>query len=267
MIKFGLYPGGKPYALTMSYDDGRIYDRDLVSIFDRFGVRGSFHLNSGKFDTPGYITSGEVGTLYKNHEVSCHTAHHPFLERLPRAEVLREIGSDKARLEELSGGIVRGMSYPYGTFSSEVIEALRVSGMEYSRTTRATMGFARPADFMLWDPSCHHRDALALLDRFEETLKTRAYAMAGSLFYVWGHSYEFNDNGNWDLIETFCRRIGGRPDFWYATNIEIVDYLEAQKALRFSSDLSRVFNPSALSVWILKDDEEIRIDPGETRAL
>ena len=267
MIKFDVYPDGKPYALTMSYDDGRVFDRDLVGIFNRYGVRGSFHLNSGKLSTPGYITREEVGTLYRNHEVSCHTENHPFLERLPREEVIREISRDKDTLEKLSGGIVRGMSYPFGTHSPSVVEALTLSGMEYSRTTRATMGFDRPENFMLWDPSCHHRDCLALIDKFEESERTRAYALAGALLYVWGHSYEFDNNKNWDLIETFCQRIGGRPDFWYATNIEIVDYLEAQRALRFSKDLTRVFNPSAVPVWIRKDSDPVMIAPGETRAL
>ena len=267
MIKFDVYPDGKPYALTMSYDDGRIFDRDLVAIFDRYGVRGSFHLNSGKLSAPGYIGREEVGTLYRNHEVSCHTENHPFLEKLPREEVIREISRDKDTLETLSGGIVRGMSYPYGTHSPSVVETLLSCGMEYSRTTRATMAFNRPVDFMLWDPSCHHRDCLALVDKFEESEKLRAYALNGALLYVWGHSYEFDNNQNWDLIETFCRRIAGRPDFWYATNIEIVDYLNAQHALRFSKDLTKVFNPSAIPVWIRKDDSPVMIAPGETRAL
>ena len=41
------YPGGKHKALTMSYDDGRTYDRQLVEIFNRYGIKGTFHLNSG----------------------------------------------------------------------------------------------------------------------------------------------------------------------------------------------------------------------------
>ena len=261
MIQLDLFPGGKPYALTMSYDDGRIYDRELVSIFDRYGLRGSFHLNSGKLDTPGYLRADEVESLFRNHEVSCHTENHPFLERLPRAEAVREITRDKAALESLSGRIVRGMSYPYGTHSPDVIDAMTLCGMEYARTT---LGFSLPADFMLWDPSCHHRDCLDLADKFEESERTRAYAMTGSLLYVWGHSYEFNDNQNWDLIESFCRRIGGRPDFWYATNIEIVDYCLARRALRFSHALECVFNPSAIPVWIRANGESVAVAPGET---
>lgn len=45
-MKF-LYPNGLEKALTFSYDDGRVFDRKLVEIFNRYGVKGTFHLNSG----------------------------------------------------------------------------------------------------------------------------------------------------------------------------------------------------------------------------
>jgi len=71
---------------------------------------------------------------------------------------------------------------------------------------------------------------------------------------VWGHSYEFDQDGNWELIESFWRYIGGRPDNWYATNIEIRDYMEAFERLQFTADCRIVRNPSAASVWIYADD-------------
>ena len=37
------------------------------------------------------------------------------------------------------------------------------------------------------------------------------------------------------------------------TNIEIIDYMEASKNLRFSADCTRVYNPNALSVWLQID--------------
>ena len=42
-----IYPDGKPKALTFSYDDGEHYDRRLVGIFNEYGLKGTFHLNSG----------------------------------------------------------------------------------------------------------------------------------------------------------------------------------------------------------------------------
>jgi len=32
------------------------------------------------------------------------------------------------------------------------------------------------------------------------------------LMYVWGHSYEFDNNNNWNVIEDFCKLMGGRDD-------------------------------------------------------
>lgn len=67
------------------------------------------------------------------------------------------------------------------------------------------------------------------------------------LMYVWGHSYEFDNDNNWDLIENFCRMTGNRDDIWYATNIEIVDYLKSYELLRFSASFKFVENP-----WLIR---------------
>ena len=46
-----LFPEGKQSAFTLSYDDGQIYDRKLVEMFNRYGLKGTFHLNSGTIGT------------------------------------------------------------------------------------------------------------------------------------------------------------------------------------------------------------------------
>lgn len=45
------------------------------------------------------------------------------------------------------------------------------------------------------------------------------------LFYVWGHSYEFDVDRSWARMEDFCARVGRRDDVWYATNGEIVTWM------------------------------------------
>ena len=82
------------------------------------------------------------------------------------------------------------------------------------------------------------------------------------LMYVWGHSYEFDANDNWDRIEEFCRIVGGREDIWYATNIEIIDYMQVLKNLQFSADSTAVYNPSAHSAWLAVDNHRIVEVPG-----
>ncbi len=253
-----LYPEFKPKALTMSYDDGVVQDRRLVELFNRHGIRGTFHLNSATFDQGNRISSAEVATLYQGHEVACHSCTHPFLERLPRQEALREIWEDRRRLEELCGYPVIGMSYPYGTWNAEVVEIARAAGIVYSRDVRTTGGFGLPLDFMHWEGTCHHRDMLNRADAF---LK-QGYMLG--LFYVWGHAYEFDNNDNWGDIEEFCKMMAHRDNVWYATNIEVYRVIQAIRAAVVSCDGRMIYNPSAETLWAVCDERKVKIGPGET---
>ena len=87
------------------------------------------------------------------------------------------------------------------------------------------------------------------------------------MLYVWGHSYEFDRNENWDLIERFCAEASGIEDCWYATNIEIYDYVMALRALEFSADRDMVYNPTATDVWIKVDGEACMIPAGKLTRL
>lgn len=249
---FNLFPGGKIKCLTLSYDDGRDHDRRLVQIMNRHGIRGTFHLNSGNLGKDGYITASEIPALFAGHEVSAHSVHHPFLERVPLPRATQELLNDRRALEQICGYPVRGMSYPFGTYSQSVLDMLPAAGIEYSRTTQSHKSFTIPADFRTWHPTCHHNDCLELGEGFLG--KAWGVRYGGCLFYVWGHSYEFANNNNWELIETFCAQMAGLPDVWYATNIEIVDYMNAARGLRFSADCSLVSNPSATDVWFTDQD-------------
>ena len=114
---------------------------------------------------------------------------------------------------------------------------------------------------MEWDPTCHHNEKLPeLTDLFLERAEK---SFSNILFYVWGHSYEFNRDQNWGLIEKFCERVGRRDDVWYAVNGEIFDYIQAVRRLQFSADRSRVYNPSAIEVWFSVNGETCSVRPGE----
>lgn len=263
-ISFDLYPDAKKKAITMSYDDGAVHDRRLVEIFNSYGIRGTFHLNAANIGKSGRIAPDEVRELYAGHEISCHTYTHPFPNSLPREALINEIYLDRQRLEELSGYPVRGMSYPYGNYDDRVISQFKALGMEYSRTTRATERFELPKDFMEWHPTCKHTGALPLLEKFASPVG-RLPDLA--LFYVWGHSFEFNNDNNWELIEEFCQKAGKLTDVWFATNIEIYDYINALHNLRFSVNCDTVYNPSAVTCFFTANGECVEVKPGETLKL
>ena len=44
------FPEGKTKAFTLSYDDGVVQDRRLAAMFNQYGVKGTFNLNSGTFE-------------------------------------------------------------------------------------------------------------------------------------------------------------------------------------------------------------------------
>lgn len=260
-IRFNYFPEGRTKALTMSYDDGRTHDRRLIEIFNKYGIKGTFHLNSGNFDKENYVTTDEIASLYAGHEVSCHMLTHPFPDRIPDIEIIHETLEDRKRLEAACGYIVRGMSYPFGKYNDNVINILRSCGIEYSRTT----GWGQldiPSDFMRWTPTCHHSaDIFTKLDEFVNN----RYNPLG-VFYIWGHSYEFPQvEGAWDRMEEFCKRASEHADkIWFATNIEIYDYVTSLKLLRFSADKTSVYNPTAMDLWISVDESPVKIPAGQT---
>lgn len=259
-IRLDRFPNGVTKALTLSYDDGRVHDRRLVRILNEYGIKGTFHLNSGFFGNEGYITADEVASLFEGHEVSAHTVDHPFLEQSPMDLVVREISQDREALESLVGYPVRGMSYPFGTYSDEVVSVLPSLGIEYARTTASHGGYQMPSDFLKWHPTCHHKNMLEQADAFL-SLNQRFTRMA--LLYVWGHSYEFENDNNWEMIEQFGEKVKGNPDIWFATNAEIVSYKEALDRLRFSADCHIIHNPSAQSVWVSAEGESLEIPAGK----
>lgn len=263
-ISFRYYPGGRKKALTMSYDDGQIHDRRLVEIFNRYGIKGTFHLNSGMFDKEPFVSSSEVKELYKGHEISSHTLNHPHMTMISGEMNVFEVMEDRKRLEAIAGYPVRGMSYPFGVYSDTVLSLLPGLGIEYSRTVNSHGGFHLPDNFLTWHPTCHHDNRL--LDKCREFQNQPPWAQM-PLFYVWGHSYEFDRNKNWEMIEEFCKMVSGDETVWYATNIELMDYIKAMRGLRFSADMRLVGNPSATPVWIGVDGEAVRIEPGTTKAL
>lgn len=257
-IRF-LFPEGKDKALTFSYDDARIHDRRLVDIFNKYQVKATFHLNSGTLDTDGYITSAEVKELYANHEVACHAVSHPFFNQLSKTQMIAEIYEDRRALERCCGRIVRGMSYPFGEYNEQMIQTASNLGIVYNRTVGSTMNFAIPADFMTWNPTCHHMQVTDAL--MEDFLNVPPYRNL-SLFYIWGHSYEFADNQNWEYIDGMCAKLGGREDVWYATNIEIYEYVTAMRSMVVSADEDLLYNPSAVTLYLHIGGQTRILPPG-----
>lgn len=264
---------GKSKVLTLSYDDGVVQDIRLINILDKYGLKGTFNINTGIYLPEdavrerfyGRMKLSEAKELYvgSGHEVAVHALTHPSLDKLKSDEVLWEVLTDRKNIEEQYGTLARGMAYPYGTYSDEVVDCLEKCGICYSRTTKSTEKFDLPLNWLTLHPTCHHKNP-RLMELAKDFAEKEVNYKKIQMFYLWGHSYEFDNDDNWQVIEEFAEYIGGRDDIWYATNIEIYDYVKAYEALQTSVDKTIVHNPTAIDVWFMQDKQIYCVHGGET---
>ena len=232
MIEYDLFAGGKRFALTVSFDDGR-FDERLIGILNRYGIKGTFHLNSANMKELGLYDS--ISRVYRGHEVACHGSTHRTLQYIPTQCLTEEIFEDRRALEAQTGYAVTGLSYACGGYTQMHKELLRGMGIEYSRTTKnGANGYQLPEDFLEWHPTCHYKDGIRKGEEFLSMIeRKRRTGWLGfpSLFYVWGHAHELENNNHWEMFEEFCKLMGGKEEIWYATNLEICRYVKAQRSL------------------------------------
>ncbi|MDR1971629.1 MAG: polysaccharide deacetylase family protein [Treponema sp.] len=227
-----MFPQGKTKALTLSYDDGVEQDRRLVEILNRYHLKATFNLNSGiqtgantwvNKDTGGQevlikrMNVRGLAELYAGHELAVHSLTHPRLQNLDEATIRNELEQDKLNLERIFGTRVCGMAYPYGTYNDLVVKTVAVCGLRYGRGVISTYSFDIPGDLLVYQPTCHHADG-RLLELAEEFIRLKSDKP--QVFYLWGHSYEFDTGHNWQVIEEFCRLMANREDIYYATNAQ-----------------------------------------------
>lgn len=266
---------GKSKVLTLSYDDAVVQDIRLIGLMNKYGLKGTFNINTGCYlpEDKERVSSNhmrmrlsEAMDLYigSGQEVAVHALTHPHLEWLSMPDVLTEILEDRKNIEKQYGTLARGMAYPYGTYNDAVVDALDKCGICYSRTTKSTEKFVFPDNWLTLHPTCHHNHPKLqeMMHRFAQEQPYAPYACW--MFYLWGHSYEFDNNDNWNVIEEFAEYMGGREDIWYATNIEVYDYVKAYERLQVSVDRTIVHNPSDIDVWFWEKGETYCVKGGQT---
>lgn len=268
---------GKSKVITFSYDDCVVQDIRLIEIFNKYGLKGTFNINTGLYmpeceereEFYGRMKLSEAQKLYidSGHEVAVHAYSHPFLEQLKDDEMLEEILSDRKNIENQYKVIARGMAYPFGTYNERVIELLKISGVCYSRTIKSTEKFSMPENWLELHPTCHHNNPnlMTLAERFVN--ESPRYQNDNWMFYIWGHSYEFDNDSNWEVIEKLAQYVSLKDDVWYATNIEIYDYIKAYENLITSVDKRLVHNPTVTDVWFIQNGKTYCVHGGETISL
>ncbi len=247
MIK-KLYKNGKKRALTFSFDDGRTQDMRVINILNKYNLKATFCI-SGNIcpndcfvikdgDKRSWDSSEALRQCYGSHEVISHGLDHLDLRVLSDYECRQQITEDIKILESAFGKRILGHATPYGSYDDRVINILKSCGLIYHRTTLTKTDYEPPTDFMRWAPGPHFakfitNDGRQYFNNFFTTDTPLA------LFCIWGHSYELNIldcysqkewlglTDRWTYFEKLCQTAANRHDVWYATNIEIFEYLSA----------------------------------------
>ena len=281
--QFMRFPEGKLRALTLSYDDGPRSDIRFSDVITAHGLKCTFNMNGDGMRGAEALSKETVEKIIfsRGHELALHGYYHAAPGRVRAAVGIKDVLENRIEMENKYGRIIRGMAYPdsgtnvleNGMTYERIKEYLTDLDVAYARTTRSHGTFVLPNDFLSWCPTAHHNDPK--LFEYAEKFLTHTYtgwanisSASPLLFYLWGHSFEFDRDNNWDRLDKICETLGGKDDVYYATNMEIYNYVTAYRSLEYSLDGSIVYNPTLYKLWFVRDGgETISIESGETLKL
>ena len=250
---------GRKY-FTVSFDDGTEQDRCVITLMERYGIRGTFNLSSGLFGrreenvtrtvtevlpdgcrrerTVHYahniLPPEEARALYSREfiEIASHGAHHLHEAGLSRGELEEEIAGDAKELSALFGREIRGHVFPYGEYDADCLAVMKEAGLCYGRPTSSTgnsRGFRPQFAQGILFPTCRltDPDALPLLRQF-----MNAETKEDLVFFLWGHSYELDygtENACDAALEELFQTASAAEGITFVTNGELIQALEGTK--------------------------------------
>ena len=234
-------PIGRGPLFTTSWDDGHPLDLRVADLLHKHGLKGTFYVPArvgpgGACNSDGFsIMSGvSLRKLAAQFEIGSHTLDHRSLDALPVDDARHQVVAGKQWLEDQLGARVSGFCYPNGAHNAVVRGIVRDSGFAYGRVTEDLYG-ALPEDPFQLPVSLHlyPRGRVALARRFvseerrrlgawrwpqrlpmllaavtKKDLAVRIHGLIdrlcrrGGLLHLWGHSWEIDRLGGWDMLES-----------------------------------------------------------------
>lgn len=262
------YPDGKAKAFNITYDDGVTQDVRFVKLLNRYGVKGTFNLNS-ELMKQGFVWTHQCGMavkrlsadavaeLYNGHEVASHTLTHPYMQELPETELLRQLGEDKKNLEEIFGRTVAGFAVPFDYYSERIARCAEKCGFEYARKSEFSLSYVPCTDWYHWKAGVYHimPDLVPFVKGFLLTDRELAVCQ------IVGHAYDLDVLDLWDTMEKICAAVSRQEDVWLCTNLELVRYLKAMETAVITEH--SIKNPSDMDLWFEIGGKATVLHPGE----
>jgi len=229
----------RPPALwTTSWDDGHPLDCRVAEMLARHGIAGTFYVPR---QAPyGTITSAQLRQLSSGFEIGAHTLRHEQLTDIPSSQSWHEISGSKAWVEDQTGRTCRMFCPPRGRFSGIHIGMAKRAGFLGLRSVElVSLAPPRPSGgIWLMPTSVQARDHTLVgclrnfakrgaIGNFWRYLRLgggsnwprlafrmlQQVAETGGVFHLWGHSWELEENGEWQRLDQLlhCMRSLAEP--------------------------------------------------------
>ena len=195
--------------VSLSFDDGTIYDKRFIGLLNKYGLRATFNLNSGLKDFIWYyedkpirrLNLEESKEIYKGHEVASHSLTHPYFSSLDEKRQIQEVEEDILNLEKIFSRKIEGFAFPFIDQTEANIQVVKNNiDLKYIRCSIFTEKIL-PKDR-------YHVGINALYDDkdiYEKLERYKSNILPNSLFVIAGHSYEFEVKNDWEKIEKLLK--------------------------------------------------------------
>ncbi len=118
----------KPVVIT--FDDGyRDNLTNALPIMEKYDMKATVFVIPHDVGTQDYLDWDEIREMQmRGTEIQSHTMNHVALPDISFEQCLSEVVESKAVIETQIGGSVGFLSYPFGKYNSEVVQALQEAG-------------------------------------------------------------------------------------------------------------------------------------------
>ena len=205
-------------------DDGTIYDKKVIAIFNKYNIRATFNLNSGLEDFVWYKDWLEVRRLklndnkniYDGHEVASHSLTHPFLTSLSDEDVYREVKEDIDNLRNIFNRDIKTFSFPFDGYDERTINIIKSLGITHIILPTIDDSFLYPADtYHIKVTSWNIDDALYKVNIFIDDNQAQ-------VFIYLSHSYDYEYDNSYDKLEELCKIVTTQKDIRIITISELM---------------------------------------------
>ena len=199
---------------VFAVDDGTVFDKKVIAIFNKYGIKATFNLNSGLQDFVWNKNWLEVRRLnlvenksvYDGHEVASHSLTHPFLTSLSDEEVYKEVKEDIDNLKNIFQREIKTFSFPFDGYDERTINIVKSLGITHIILPSIDDSFRYPVDtYHIKVTSWNIDDALNKIKRFIEEKQAE-------IFIYLSHSYDYEYGNCYDKLEELCKVVSENKD-------------------------------------------------------